>query len=121
MRQRAREIYVSVRLYPNSIHNASSVRRTSALLLPDRRPGNFAGVPLVSQYNPQPMSRSFPFVFLSAAILFAGCSKGAKDTMETPESPTYVELAEQRFGKNAEFVDNEWFVPQGELPEEISF
>ena len=56
------------------------------------------------------MPRSLPFVFLSVAILSGGCSKGAKEVVETPPSPTYVDLAQQRFGKNAELVDN----PTGE-------
>ncbi len=60
------------------------------------------------------MQRSIGFLFLAAMVSFTGCksSEGSKETVQMDQSttPAYVDLAGQRFGKNAEFVDN----PTGE-------
>lgn len=115
MRYGAPEIYVSVRLNPNSIRDAPSVGETSALLFPEAGQSGFDGALTTTPYYlPQLMQRSIGFLFLAAMVSFTGCksSEPPKEAsqMDEPAAPAYVELASERFGKNAEFVEN----PTGE-------
>lgn len=104
------EIYVSALTQPKHVSKAPSVRAFDVLVLGGLRRLTLSRSIEPPQLKPhQVMHRViYLFSFVSIVGLVAGCksSEAPKEAPQVEEPPTYVELAESRFGKNAEFVEN---------------